>query len=706
MKSRREVLTFCHMCPGRCTRKAVIKDGRIVEWNRDLESGLSTEFCPTTKGLAVMEISSHPDRLRYPQKRLGARGEGKWQRISWDEALDTIAEKLKDLKAKYSPESLAMCLGEPHQMEFAFAQRFATYFGTPNVATPGGYCGTPSGTAYTYTLGSSPVCDDAATPKLIVFWGCNLIHTSGGLTRDSLRAHLLNGAKLAVIDPKRLDIAKRADMWVRLRPQSDGALALGLLKVIIEEKLYDEQFVANWTVGFDELQKHVGTFTLDDVERVSWVPREHIVRFARLYAESKPATIQIGNGLDTNVHCVQSMRAIGIISAICGNVNVPGGDIFLTPAPYTRAGHFFLSKEFPRNVDKTIGNEFKVAMRSLYVPTQSLVRAILEEKPYPIKAAWVIVSDPLVSYADTEKTYQAFMKLDFIVVNEIFPSPTTAIADIVLPAAWGAEHDGVSYWPVWYGEFRAYPKLVEPPGEAWPDTKIITEVAERLGMGQYFWKDEKDVFNHMLQPSGLQWEEFKPKRILPPRRGYQNPEDGIFKTPSGKVEIYSSRLKELGYSAMPLWEELSNLRYELSEEYPLLLINRKEEVYMLTGYKHVSLLRKKKPQPTVELHPETAKKAGVEEGDWVHIETHRGMIKQMVRLDRDLDPRVVVASFGWWFPEEPEDLYQFRKANVNVLTDCAPPYEPMVGTVELRGVPCRVYGGSKWESSNTSRPDD
>jgi len=653
-----------------------------------------------------MEVCSHPDRLKYPQKRVGARGEGKWQRISWDEALDMVARKLKDLKEKHGPESLAMCLGEPHQLEYAFGQRFATYFGTPNVATPGGYCGTPLTLAFAYTLGSIAVCDGAATPKMIVLWGANIIHTSGGITRDSLRSHLLNGAKLVVIDPKRIDIAKRADMWVRIRPQSDGALALGLLKVIIEEKLYDEWFVGNWTVGFDELRRHVRTFTLDDVEKVTWVPREQIIKFARLYAESKPTTIQMGNGLETNVNSVQSQRAIATMSAICGNVNVPGGDIFLTPAPRTKASHFFLSKEFPRKADKTIGSEFKLAMKSAFIPTQSLVRAILEEKPYPVKAAWVIVSNPLGSYCDTERTYQAFMKLDFIVVNEIFPTPTTAIADIVLPAAMGAEHDGISFWPAWYGELRAYPKLVEPPGEAWPDTKIVSEVANKLGMGQYFWKDEKDVFDYILQPSGLRWEEFKSRRILQPRREYKKPEDGIFRTPSGKVEIYSNQLKELGYSAMPLWGELSKLRYELSEKYPLLLINRKDEVYMLTGYKHVSMLRKKKPQPTVELHPETAKKAGVEEGDWIYIETHRGRIKQMVQLDRDLDPRVVSASFGWWFPEEPEDLYQFRRSNVNMLTDCAPPYEPMVGSEELRGIPCRVYRCSEGESSTAQCPDD
>jgi anaerobic selenocysteine-containing dehydrogenase len=136
---RQELLTFCHLCPGRCARKAVVEHGKIIAWEQDWESGLPTEFCPMTKGVAVIEICDHPARLKYPQKRTGAKGEGKWQRISWDDALDTIAEKLMELKEKYGPEALAMCLGEPKGMEYAFGQRFASCFGTPNVITPGHY---------------------------------------------------------------------------------------------------------------------------------------------------------------------------------------------------------------------------------------------------------------------------------------------------------------------------------------------------------------------------------------------------------------------------------------------------------------------------------------------------------------------------------------------------------------------------------------
>jgi len=195
----------------------------------------------------------------------------------------------------------------------------------------------------------------------------------------------------------------------------------------------------------------------------------------------------------------------------------------------------------------------------------------------------------------------------------------------------------------------------------------------------------------MLKPSGLSWEDFKQERILLAQKEYKRNEEGIFKTPSGKVELFSRQLEDLGYSPMPLFEELSRFRFEDSEEFPLLLFNGKEGVYMLTGYKHVESLRDMKPQPTVVLNPVAAEELGLEQGNWVYIETKKGRVKQVLSLDPDLDPRLVHASFGWWFPEEKDGLYQFRKSNINILTESDPPYDWVTGSLELGGIPCRVY---------------
>jgi anaerobic selenocysteine-containing dehydrogenase len=545
--------------------------------------------------------------------------------------------------------------------------------------------------APSYTFGAQLYEDPNPETGAMVVWGNNVFALMGGEIRQSFRNGILGGAKLIVVDPKEIPVAKRADIWLAPRPQSDGILALGMIKAMIEEKLYNAAFVEKWTVGFDELREEVKKFSLDDVERLSWVPKDKIRKAVRMIAENQPACFGVGNAPERGHHAFQQMRAIYILQALSGNLNVPGGNAVIKKAPFLKMAQFYLLNLPQRDPAKGIGSPFKIGMKNAYVPAQLFVQTILTEKPYPIKAAFCILSDPLVSYPDTEETYRAFMKLDFFVVSELFPTPSTAVADIILPAAWQIEHDVVGYWPGWGGEIRAYPKLVDPPGEAWPDAKWMNELAKRVGLRQYFWDDWSECLDEILAPSGLTWEQFTEKRILHATKEYRKPEEGLFKTPSGKVELYAERLKATGNSPMPTFAEVSGFLFEPSDEFPLLLFNGKEAAFMLTGYKHSKIARKLKNQPTVDLHPETAEKAGLKEGDWVYIETKNGRIKQELHLDPHLDPRLVYASFGWWFPEEPEDNFQFRKSNINVLLTNAPPYDSATGSLEMGGIPCKVY---------------
>ena len=687
-KSQQEFFTFCHVCPGHCSVKAIVEDGKVVDIIPDKESGLPNELCPVKKGrFLIPEVLHHPDRLKYPQKRVGARGEGKWERISWDEALDTIARKLLTLKETYGPESIAFGLGEPKGLEFAFAQRLASALGTPNVVTPGWCCGIPSGMASTLTFGWNCVPDEEHPPRLMVLWAINNNHTSGGMRRETFERAMDSGAKLIVVDPRKIDVASIADLWIRLRPGSDGALAMGLLKVIVDEKLYDEEFVDTWCAGFDALVEELKGFSLKDVEGVTWVPEKTIKEFARFYATTKPATIQWGNALDTSTTAFSGAKAISILRAITANLNVPGGEIFLTPAPFLRSGKFFLLSKFPRDREKAVGEEFKLAIRSAFVPPHAFVNSVLTGEPYRIRAGLFLLTNPILSYPDSKKTFEAFMRLEFTVVSELFMTPTAALADILLPAAWGMEHEELGYWPGWYEEIRAYPKLVDPPGEAWADTKWLNELAKRLGLREHFWESDEEALDDMLKPSGFTYEDMKHKRVLHSKREYKKHD---YRTPSGKVEIYSKTAADFGYSPLPYWKGVSDLP-ELTDEYPLLMTNAKEDVYMLTGYKHVASLRNMKPEPIVEMHPETAKKMGVNEGQLVYIETNKGKIVQRLALDDMLDPRTIVISFGWWFPEDRYTIYGWNKSNINILTRSEPPYDPGIGTVDLRGIPCKVY---------------
>ncbi len=544
-KERREVFTFCHVCPGHCSIRAVVEEGKLVDIEPDMESGLSSEQCPVKKGRFIIpEVLSHQERILYPMKRAGARGEGKWQRITWDEALDTIAAKFNSIKEQYGPEAVAFGLGEPKGMEFAFAQRFASAFGTPSVVTPAWFCGVATLQGQMATYGWSSVPDDHNRPELMVFWGVNNNHTSGGMRREATETFLEKGTKLIVVDPQKIDLARVADLWIRVRPGSDGALALGVIKVMIEEELYDKETVANWTVGFDKLREHVATFTLDDVEKTTWVPRSRIEEFARLYAKAKPAQIQSGNALDMQANGFQTVRALSIMRGIAGNLNIRGGDIYITPGRSMRFGRFYLLNKYPRKTDKILGDRFKMSQRMALIPSHTMINAILEEKPYPIKAVYFVLTNPLVSYPDSRKTYKALMKLDFLVVPELFMTPTAVLADIVLPAAWGMECDELGYWPGWYEELRAHPKVVEPRGECWPNTKMLNELAKRLGMGEDFWEDDEEGLDEMLKPIGMTFRRFKDeKRTLLPEREY---EKNFYKTKSRKIEIYSKQTRKDG----------------------------------------------------------------------------------------------------------------------------------------------------------------
>ena len=701
--------TFCPICTNHCAFRVTIKDEKVVRVTGAGETGFPVNICSLQKGAAhVIGIMNAPDRLKHPLRRIGKRGEGKWERITWDEALDTVAEKVIEVRDTYGPEYVAVILNEPKGMEFAFWQRFGTAFGTPNVVTPGCYCGVQTGSAYGYTFGSRYIRPRMEAPKAIVIWAADVAHTGGsfiGVTRNNLNKAIVAGCKIAVVDPRNLEIwpekgmfATDADCWIKPRPNSDGLLAMGMIKVVVDEKLYDEKYVAEWTVGFEDLKKELDTFTLDDVERLTWVPKDQIREIARLYALNQPGVIGWGNAIEGNSKAFQACRAIAILRGLCGNVNTPnGGEVEVEPARTCPPGRFMFGaevkarlKQFPRSLERTIGGEFKIALQSMYVPTESFVKAILDEKPYLPKVGLVCLNNPLLTYPDTKRTREAFMKLDFLAVAEVFHTATTALADIVLPAAYSlCEYDTFGYWPAWYGHVRAHPKLGDPPGEAWPDVKITNELAKRVGLREYFWEDWTESLDYMVAPAGLTWQQFRDEVKYLEASSKYSPDKVIgFETPSGKVEFYSQSLKDMGYEPLPRFKDLIEPLvgpFELTEDYPLVMTNYKSEVFMLSGFRNVKELREKSPPPTVFMNSDKATGLGLADGAWIWIETRRGRTKQLLRTHPSLDPRVVNTEFGWGGTEE------FPNANINEITDCDPPYDPETGSVAIRGYPCRVY---------------
>ncbi|MEW6142203.1 MAG: molybdopterin-dependent oxidoreductase [Chloroflexota bacterium] len=704
--------TFCPICTNHCAFRVTISEGKVVDVTGAGETGFPVNICSLHKGAAhIIGILNAPDRLKHPLKRAGKRGEGKWERISWDEALDTIAAKLVEIRDNYDPKYTAVVLNEPKGMEFAFWQRFATAYGTPNVITPGCYCGVQTGMAFRYMFGTDSIRPRMENPRVIVVWGADVAHTGGtfvGVTRNDLNKALVEGCKLVVIDPRNVEIwpeksmfASNADYWLRPRPNSDGLLAMGMLKVIIEEGLYDPEYIAEWTIGFDALKEEVKKFGLDDLESLTWVPKQQIIEVARLYARNKPGIIGWGNALEGNSQAFQACRAIAMLHGITGNVNTPdGGELAVDSAPICPPGRFMFSgplkeriKEFPRSPERSLAGEFRLALAGMYVPTQSLVKALLDGKPYRPKVALLCLTNPLLTYPDSKRTYEAFMKLDLLVVSEVFHTLTTEIADIILPAAYSlCEYDTVGYWPAWYGHARAHPKLADPPGEAWPDLKIVNELAKKVGLRKYFWEDWRESLDYMIEPAGITWERFRDEvRYLEAKSKYSPVKVSGYGTPSGKVELYSKQLEEIGCSPIPRFEELKEPlggAFELSDKYPLMETNYKSEVFMLSGFRNVKELAEKSPPPTVFMNTETVKKLDLKEGDWVWIETRRGRVKQRLMTDPGIHPKVVNTEFGWGGTKE------FKDSNINVLTDCDPPYDKLSGSVAIRGYPCKVYKAS------------
>src|SRR5208337_861142 len=400
-----------------------------------------------------------------------------------------------------------------------------------------------------------------------------------------------------------------------------------------------------------------------------------------------PCIIGTGNALEGTVAALQTCRAVFILNGLTGSVGVPGGLIIKTQDKFYRPGRFYFPKGFPRHKDNSIASDFILAVGSAYVPTQTLVNTILTEKPYPIKAGFFSVTNPLCTYPDAVSTYEALMKLNFMVVAEIFHTPTTAIADMVLPAALPGEHATIACWPAWTGQVKCDPKFIDPPGEAWPDMKMFNELAKRLGFGEYFFEDvDEKMLDFWLKPSGITFEEFKKIRILYPDVMFlQGNEDRFFQTPSGKMEIFSGQMEKLGISPLPYYHEVIKSKNVATEsaEFPLIFTNKKETGYMLSGYRGDHGMRRRYPEPVVEIHPETAKQAGVDEGDMVYIETVKGRITQKVKLNSELDRRVIMPAFGWWFPQGPKATqYDWRKSNINVMTN-GQPEELSTGAVQL-----------------------
>ena len=677
---------------GGCGLKVLVESGKATRVLPD-DSNPRSKGYVCTKGLSSLERIYHPHRLLYPLKRKAERGAGKFEKISWDEALEYTAMKLNKVKEEFGAQSVAFAQGAPKGPEYLLMMRLANVFGSPTVAGSQHVCHMPRELMGRMTCGFLPVPDYEMPTRCIVVWGSNPFHTN---EEGILGIHLKNALKddkpkLIVIDPYKTDLAQQADLWLQIRPGSDDLLALGILNIIIREGLHDDHFTKEWTTGLDQLKKHIQTYTPKMVSQGTWIPEDKIHKAARLYAYSKPALLHWGNALENNsVNVSQACRTLVILMAVTGNLDVPGGNIRTPLPPVMSLRKFIGMDQFPEKYQRSIARYYGITPRLPLTPGTLLIKSILDEKPYPIKSLFIQGSNPLLSYAGSDKVFQALHKLDFLVVSDLFMTPTAAMADLVLPAATNMEYNDIGHYGLPHGYILARPKIVDPPGECWPDMKIVNELGKRLGLGQFFWKDIQECLEEIVAPSGLNYEQFCQQGILKGEKRYLSHKEGGFPTPSGKVELYSSLMEKGGYDPLPT----ESLPQDPDETYPLLMINAKPKDFFHSGYRHMESLRKNHGAPSIRIHSRTASKYGIIEGDRVAVISPHGQIHLKAIISESLHPNVVKADYGWWFPEMGEDrIFNWREANTNILTSGDPPFDPVLGTTPLRNIPCRIEKG-------------
>jgi anaerobic selenocysteine-containing dehydrogenase len=705
------VRTICQSCHCECGVLVQLKDNTIVDIKGDPNHPMNRGFiCP--KGKAQPQLVNHPDRLKYPLKRTGRRGEGRWERISWDEALGGIAQQLTRVKEEYGPEAIAAIHGTGPRASLVCALvPFA--LGSPNrISVDLHICFAPSLLAEGVTVGHPIMLEvgpDYRSSNCIILWGANPVAAHPPRGKDILDAKA-RGAKLIVIDPRKTLLAEKADLWLPLRPGTADALALGMIHVVIEKGIYDKTFVDRYCVGFNRLRERVREYTPERVAEITWVSADKIRDAAVMYATTKPAALHHRIGVEQDANAVQTDRALIILLSLAGNIDVKGGNLL----PMHIEGHIPTiaiagagpwCKPSDEVIQKRIGIKEYPLMAGPdaplpFVPSPLAVDAMLTGEPYPVKALYCAGGNPIINAQNSKKVLKALLNLDLSVVVDYFMTPTAEFADYVLPATSWLERDDVCdlSYP---GYVSARQKVMEPLYECWDDLKIVIELIKRIPWADRKivpWNDVYECYDWLLKGMGSNFEDLKKKGFISVEHAYRKYEKSGFDTPSGKVELYSSVFEKYGYDPLPRYKEPPESPLttpQLMKDYPLILTTGGRSIaYMCSEGRQIQSLRKLTPDPEVDIHPDTAKELNVQEGDWVWIETPqiRGeRVRLKAALTPRIDRRVVHAAYGWWYPEMPGPEHGCFDSNINVILSGDPPRDEICASVPTRATLCRIY---------------
>jgi anaerobic selenocysteine-containing dehydrogenase len=708
----KEHRAICGICPAGCwIIVSLDEQGRLAGVRADEKSAWGV-LCKLGEHSA--EIVYSPNRLTTPLRRKGPKGTMQFEAISWDDAFKEIITRLQVLKADWGPEAAAIYTGrgsfelalcdvfQPAGVAVSSASSVLFPFGSPNTMGVGALCYVSYAMIAPHvTMGGmlTHMFSDLENAELIVVWGANPATDSPPVDFYRIDEAVKRGARVVVIDPRRTAVAKLAGAeWIPIRPGTDGALALGLCALLIAEELYDDAFVRRWTRGFEEFSAYVQHFRPEVVESITGVPRETVRSLARRLSAARGASPVMYTGLEYNDSGVQAIRATMVLWALAGQLDVPGGRCFAMPG-----------SEFPVNREGLIANpNMSKALGVDSFPVYSAYRgeshanalpdAVLKGRPYPIRSLIILGASIITSWPQPAVWRRTLAALDHLVCIDVNLTADCAYADIVLPAAtWYEIQSYMRYGPV----FRIRERVVEPVGQSRNAFFILTELAQRLGYGHLYPRDEEQLLRHALKGSPFTLEQVRAAggevRIETDLMQYKKWEKGLlradgrpgFDTPSGKFEIASTILEEHGYAALPIYTEPREgpiTQPDLAREYPLVFNSGARVTTDFRSQFHgIEGLSRQRPEPTVTLHTADAAARGIQDGDKVQLRTARGQVRLRARVTEDIVAGAIDANMGGGGPLGPT---AWRECNINELTDLR--YDPISGFPIYKSLLCQV----------------
>ncbi|RJP80895.1 MAG: molybdopterin oxidoreductase [Desulfobacteraceae bacterium] len=696
MRQKHGICGLCFHSPGCGVIVTFDDENRIDRLEPDPDAPAGKVLCPISASAKEIIYGGH--RLTRPLKRTGPKGTHSFEPVSWDEAYDIMVRKLNALKDQHGPETVGIYTGtgtyersfkdifQLKGSEIYLASSVLFPFGSPNTFGVGAPCYTALGVlAPKLTMGCLHIdmFSDVDNSDLILVWGTDPSTSTPPEMFQRLKAAAEEGAEIIVIDPRK---TKAADLpgsrWITIRPGSDGALALGLSHILIRDHRYDADFAENWTTGFDEFAEYVKAFTPEYVSNTTGIPVHTIEYLAQGIAEAEGASYVMYTGLEYTKSGVQNIRAVMVLWALAGQLDVEGGRCFLRsenrfPLP---TGRQIATPGFEKSIGK---GRFPVYSHFCGGEPHAniLPGSIIDGDPYRIRAMIIQGASILTSWPASHIWKKALETLEFLVCIDLQLTQDASYADIVLPATTAFEQESYCY----YGTcLRLREKMIDPVGEAKPNRQILSELAEKLGYGNLYPQTREELLDYILSDSGFTMEDLQnaPKHVLRKETvpmEYRKWEKGMlrqdgkpgFETPSGKFEIKSTILEQYGYSGIPRYEESDETAVsnpELFETYPLVLGTGPFKPDMKSSLRAIPGFIKRYPYPAVQMNHKDAEDRDIKTGDVISIKTVRGSIKMRAYVTDKIMHGFVYAPVGGGGPLGTDE---WKEANVNMITDLA-----------------------------------